>query len=41
MDGKSYPPAARVAVPGASWLSGLVGGGAAAGQKKDEGKDEL
>ena len=34
-DGKSYPHAARVAIPGASWLSGLVGG------EKKEGKDEL
>jgi hypothetical protein len=36
VDGKAYPHAARVAIPGASWLSGIVGGG----QKKD-GKDEL
>ncbi|KAL2282779.1 hypothetical protein FJTKL_10394 [Diaporthe vaccinii] len=38
VDGKSYPHAARVAIPGASWLSGLVGGG---GDQKKEGKDEL
>lgn len=39
VDGKSYPHAARVAIPGASWLSGLVGGGG--GDQKKEGKDEL
>lgn len=39
VDGKPYPPAARVAIPGASWLGGLVGGGG--GQKKEAGKDEL
>lgn len=38
VDGKPYPHAARVAIPGASWLSGIVGGGG--GQKK-EGKEEL
>lgn len=35
VDGKSYPRAARAAIPGLSWLTG--GGG----QKKDGGKDEL
>ncbi|ROV99055.1 hypothetical protein VMCG_06637 [Cytospora schulzeri] len=34
-DGKAYPPAARVAIPGASWFSGLMGGGGG-GQKKDD-----
>jgi hypothetical protein len=38
VDGKSYPRAARVAIPGASWLSGIVGGSS---RQKKEGKDEL
>ncbi|KAI2612143.1 uncharacterized protein GGS25DRAFT_107565 [Hypoxylon fragiforme] len=47
VDGKAYPPAAKVAVPGLSWLSNAFGGGgdqAKAGEEtkgKGGGKGEL
>ena len=31
INGKAYPKAARIEIPGLSWLTGLVGGG---GNKK-------
>lgn len=40
--GKSYPRAARAALPGASWLGGFMGGGGGGqGEKEQAGKDGL
>lgn len=37
VEGKEFPPAAKMSIPGASWFSSLIGGG----QKKSDGKDDL
>ncbi|EOO02759.1 hypothetical protein UCRPA7_1731 [Phaeoacremonium minimum UCRPA7] len=37
VDGKEFPPAAKMSIPGASWLSNLIGGG----QKQNTGKGDL
>lgn len=41
VDGKSYPHAARVAIPGASFFSGLMGGGGGKKEGGQQGKEEL
>ncbi|KAI1376788.1 hypothetical protein F4677DRAFT_73889 [Hypoxylon crocopeplum] len=45
VNGKAYPPAAKMAIPGLSWLSSMFGGGGGGdGRAKDaetKGKGEL
>ncbi|KAI0010299.1 hypothetical protein F4779DRAFT_315589 [Xylariaceae sp. FL0662B] len=42
IDGKAYPPSAKLAIPGLSWLSGLLGGGGGASKGDgSKGKGEL
>ncbi|KAI0024973.1 hypothetical protein F4780DRAFT_487345 [Xylariomycetidae sp. FL0641] len=40
VDGKAYPPAAKVQIPGLSWLTGMFGGGSSKGEGGN-GKGEL
>ncbi|KAL8420023.1 hypothetical protein RB594_002976 [Gaeumannomyces avenae] len=39
VDGKEFPPAAKVSIPGAAWLGSLLGGGGG-GSGKPDGQDK-
>ncbi|KAH8673997.1 hypothetical protein BX600DRAFT_456766 [Xylariales sp. PMI_506] len=41
VDGVPYPPAAKLEVPGISWLSNMLGFGGGGSQKNAKGKEDL